>query len=59
MFMVLMCAGTRGDRERASEHGYWDLNAGPLEEQYTLFTTEPSLQAQLSKFYTKRTILEV
>ena len=26
------------------EYGYWESNLGPLEEQPTLLTTEPSLQ---------------
>lgn len=56
---MFMYAGTRGDQERAAQHGCWDPNAGPLKEQYTLVTAEPSLLAQLSKFYTKRKILEV
>lgn len=31
---------------RATWHGYWGLNLGPLQEQYTLLTTEWPLQHQ-------------
>ena len=54
-----VCKYTGRPGERATQHGSWGPNVGPLKEQYTLFTSEPSLQAQLSKFYTKRKILEV
>ena len=33
-----------GDSFITNEYGYWESNLGPLEEQPTLLTTEPSLQ---------------